>query len=155
MVLQGMCIIAAVMHMKNRELLSSLLKTTQTGQVELRSALDTVMGPGLRAALQSQLREYDALETEALSIALQRGWELKELDIGQRFLADRKTRFLVTARKTDSGIAEVMIRKNTDALIGGLRNIHRFQDRDPQVRILSQKILDCETAHIRSLQKYL
>ena len=43
--------------MKNsREILTSVLKTTQMGQIGIRSVLDTSMRPGLRKALESQLR---------------------------------------------------------------------------------------------------
>lgn len=141
--------------MKNHELLSALLKTTQTGQVEIRSILDTVMGPSLRNTLRSQLQEYDAMETEALTIALQRGWDLRELEPGIRFLTDRTTRWLVRVRNSDSRIAEVMIKKNTKAMISSLKSLHRAQGQDLQMGILSQKILDCETAHIHQLQSYL
>ena len=79
--------------MKNsKELLTSLLKTTQMGQVGIRSVLDTSMRPGLRKALESQLREYDSIETEAHSIASQRGWELRELDPAVRMMSDMMTR---------------------------------------------------------------
>lgn len=141
--------------MRNQEFLSSLLKTTQAGQVEIRSILDTAMGSELRTTLEAQLREYDSMETEALTIALQRGWELSDLDTGLRFLADRATRFRLNGRNTDSGIADIMIQKNTKAMIKGLKKLHQFQEDDAQIRILSQKILDCETANIRQLQQYL
>ena len=73
--------------MKNSmDMLSSVLKTTQMGQVGIRSVLDTSMRPGLRKALESQLREYDSIETEAHAIASQRGWELKELDPAVRMM---------------------------------------------------------------------
>ena len=43
--------------MKNsKELLSSLLKTTQMGQIGIRSVLDTSMEPGLRDALDPRLK---------------------------------------------------------------------------------------------------
>ena len=52
------CKLSMVIIMKNnKELLSSVLKTTQMGQVGIRSVLDTTMRPGLRKALESQLRE--------------------------------------------------------------------------------------------------
>ena len=51
-----------VMKMKNsKEMLSSLLKTTQMGQIGIRSVLDTNMRPGLRKALESQLARDGAL----------------------------------------------------------------------------------------------
>ena len=62
-----------VIEMKeSREVLSSLLKTTQMGQLGIRSVLETEMAPALRQAMESQLREYDAIETQAHSIAAQR-----------------------------------------------------------------------------------
>ena len=140
---------------ENQEFLSALLKTIQTGQVEIRSVLDTPLGSGLRSTLESQLREYDSIETEAFTIALQRGWELPELDPGRRFLKDRVTRLKLNGRGTDSRIADLLIQGNTKGMIQGWRNLHRFSGQDHQIRILSQKLLDCETAHIRQMQAFL
>ena len=50
--------------MKNsKEILSSVVKTAQMGQTGIRSVLDTSMRPSLRKALESQLREYESIET--------------------------------------------------------------------------------------------
>ena len=151
-----MCILLLVMNMKNsKEMLSSLLKTTQMGQVGIRSVLDTSMRPGLRKALESQLQEYDSIETEAHSIATQRGWEMEELDPAVRFMADMMTRVKLNGRNTDSKIAGMMIQGNTKGMIKGLKNIHQFAQADEQISILSQKLLDCETANIRQMQGFL
>ena len=139
----------------NKELLSSLLKTTQMGQVGIRSVLDTSMRPGLRKALQSQLQEYDSIETEAHSIATQRGWELKELDPAIRMMSDMMTRMKLGGRNSDSKIADMMIQGNTKGLIKGIKNLHQFDGEDEQIQILSQKLLDCENANIRQMQGYL
>lgn len=139
----------------SKEILSSVLKTTQMGQVGIRSVLDASMRPGLRKALESQLQEYDSIETEAHAIAFQRGWEVKELDPGVRFLSDMMTRMKLNRRNTDSKIADMMIQGNTKGMIKGLKNIHQFPDQDDQVSTLSQKLLDCETANIRQMQTFL
>ena len=153
---QEMCILMPVMNMKSsKEILSSLLKTTQMGQVGIRSVLDASMRPGLRKALESQLQEYDSIETEAHSIATQRGWEMEELDPAVRFMADMMTRVKLNGRNTDSKIAGMMIQGNTKGMIKGLKNIHQFAQADEQISILSQKLLDCETANIRQMQGFL
>ena len=139
----------------SKEILSSVLKTTQMGQVGIRSVLDASMRPGLRKALESQLQEYDSIETEAHAIAFQRGWEVKELDPGVRFFSDMMTRVKLNRRNTDSKIADRMIQGNTKGMIKGLKNIHQFPDQDDQVSTLSQKLLDCETANIRQMQTFL
>lgn len=139
----------------NKEILSSVLKTTQMGQVGIRSVLDTSMRPGLRKALESQLQEYDSIETEAHSLASQRGWELSELDPAVRFMTDMMTRMKLNGRNTDSKIADMMIQGNTRGMIKGLKNLHQFGGQDDQIHILSQKLLDCETANIRQMQGFL
>lgn len=152
----GLCILLTVMQMKNsKEILSSVLKTTQMGQVGIRSVLDTTMRPGLRQALESQLREYDAIETEAHSLATQRGWELRELDPAIRFMSDMAVRMRLGGRSNDSKIADMMIQGNTKGMIQSLKDLHRYGSSDEQVQILSQKLLDCETANIRQMQGFL
>ena len=138
-----------------KEILSSVLKTTQMGQIGIRSVLDTSMRPALRKALEAQLHEYDSIETEAHSIATQRGWELRELDPGIRMMTDMMTRMKLHGKNTDSKIAGMMIQGNTRGMIKGLKNIHQFADQDSQVKTVCQKLLDCETANIRQMQGYL
>ncbi len=151
----SVCILLSVIIMKNQELLSTLLITAQAGQIEIRRILNTVMESGMRVTLRSQLREYDAMETEALIIALQRGWELRSLSPAAGFLKDKITRLRTHACGSDSKIAEIMIRSNTNAMIRNHRQINRSSGQDSPVLILAQKMLDCETAHIRRLQQYL
>ena len=139
----------------NKEILTSLLKTAQMGQVGIRSVLDTGMEADLRQALESQLREYDTIETEVHALASQRGWELKELDPAVRFMADMMTRTRLNGKNTDSKIAGMMIQGNTRGLIKGLKNIHQYTGQDVPVRVLSQKLLDCETANILQMEQFL
>ena len=142
--------------MKNgKEILSSLLKTTQMGQLGIRSCLGASTRPELRKALESQLREYDAIEREAHAIASQRGWEVRELDPAVRFISDMAARMKLGGRGSDSKIADMMILGNTRGMIKSLKNIHRYDNQDQQVQILSQKLLDCETANIRQMESFL
>ena len=142
--------------MKNgKEILSSLLKTTQMGQLGIRSCLNSSMRPGLRKALEAQLREYDAIESEAHAIASQRGWEVEELDPALRFMTDAMTRMKLSRGNCDSRIADMMIQGNTRGMVKGLKDIHQFAQQDEQVCALSQKLLDTETANIRQMQGYL
>lgn len=149
-------ILPAVIKMKDsKDLLSSILKTTQMGQIGIRSVLDTTMRPTLRRALESQLQEYDSIETEAHCIASSRGWQVAELDPMVRKMADMMTRFQLTGGNTDSKIAGMMIQGNTRGMIKGLKNLHQFNKNDQLVKSLSQKLLDCENANIRQMQSFL
>lgn len=140
---------------ESKDILSSILKTTQMGQIGIRSVLDTTMRPTLRKALESQLQEYDTIESEAHSIASSRGWEVAELDPVVRKMADMTTRMKLTGGNSDSKIAGMMIQGNTRGMIKGLKNLHQFNKQDLQVRTLSQRLLDCENANIRQMQGFL
>ena len=156
MILTERVILPAVINMKeSKELLSSILKTTQMGQVGIRSVLNSNMRPTLRNALESQLREYDSIETEAHCIASSRGWQVPELDPMVRTMADMMTRMRLTGGNTDSKIAGMMIQGNTRGMIKGLKDLHQFSRQDHILRSLSQKLLDCETANIRQMQGFL
>ena len=142
--------------MKNsQQILSSVLKTAQMGQVGIRSVLDTRMRPGLRKALEQQLREYDQIETEAHALASQRGWELKDLDPALRMMSNMVTRMKMSAGGSESKIADMMIQGSTKGMIKGLRNMHQFPREDSRISALSQKLLDTENANIRQMQAFL
>lgn len=142
--------------MKNgKQILAAVLKTTQMGQVGIRSVLDTSMRPSLRKTLEAQLIEYNTIESEAHAIAAQRGWDLPDLDPALRLFTDMTTRIKLHRANSDSKIADMMIQGNTKGMIKGLKDIHQFPETDSQINILSQKLLDCETANIRQMQIYL
>lgn len=149
-------ILFPVMKMKNsKELLSSILKTTQMGQLGIRSALETEMKPELRQAMQSQLREYDAIEHQAHSLAKERDWVLPELNHSIRFMIDRMTRLRLSYGDVDSKIASMMIRGNTSGTIKGMRNLHQYQQQDEAIRTLSKKLLETEQSNVNQMKPFL
>ncbi len=139
----------------NKAMLSSVLKTCQMGQIGIRSVLDLCEKPELRAALESQLLEYDTIESEAHGIAARRGWDLPELDPAVHFMTDMMTRMKAKGKDCDSKTAEMMIMGNTKGMVKSLKNLHRLPMQDALVTSLAQKLLDCETANIRQMQGFL
>lgn len=139
----------------SKEILSSILKTTQMGQIGIRAVLDHAVRPELKNELRSQLREYDAIEQEAHSIASARGWDPEELDPAVKLMAKMYTRTNLTFGNVDSKIAAMMIQGNTRGMIKGLKNRHHAKEDDTRIMSLSQKLLDCETENIRQMQGYV
>ena len=75
----------------SQDILSSILKTTQMGQVGIRCVMKLPLRATLRTALKEQLEDYDAIEQEAQSIASSRGWILEELDPAVKGMAKMVT----------------------------------------------------------------
>ena len=140
----------------NKEILSSVLKTTQMGQVGIRAVMNYAVRPDLKNELKSQLREYDAIEQEAHAIASARGWEPKELDPTSKTMAKLYSRARFTAGCADSKIAAMMIQGNTRGMIKTIKNQHHStKNQDLRIFRLSQKLLDFEKANIQQMQGYL
>lgn len=139
----------------SQDILSSVLKTTQMGQVGIRSVLRAPMSDNLRRALHSQLREYDAIETEAHNIAKARGWELSELNSAVRFMSNAMSSAKLSFKCNDSKVAAMMVQGNTRGVIKGLKNEHRYNGSDQQVSQLSEKLLRCENENILQMEEYL
>lgn len=139
----------------NKDILASVLKTTQMGQVGIRAVTDYAVKADLKKALQDQLHEYDAIEREANSIASLRGWELKDLDPMAKMMSKTYARTNLAFGNADSKIAAMMIQGNTRGIIKGLKNLHHSANPDNNIVMLSQKLLDCEAANIKQMQGYL
>lgn len=139
----------------SKEILSSVLKTTQMGQIGIRIALEAEMKPELRQAMEAQLQEYDAIETQAHSIAAERNWVLPELNPSIRFMTDRMTKMKLSYGEVNSKIAEMMIRGNTSGVIKGLKNLHQMEQQDDSVSALSLKLLDTESANVDQMKQFL
>ena len=139
----------------SRDILSSILKTTQMGQVGIRCVLKLPLRATLRTALKDQLKEYDSIEQEAQAIASSRGWILDDLDPAIKNMARMTARMRLSFGDVDSKVAAMMIQGNTRGIIKGFKNLHQFYNSDERVSILSQKLLDCESANIKQMQGFL
>lgn len=139
----------------SKEVLSSILKTTQMGQIGIRSVQDAALRPEMKQALSDQLKEYDAIETQAHAVAEERGWRVEELDPGVRKMAEMMARARLQGRNKDSKIAAMMMKGNTRGIIKGLKNAHRYHGRDARITALSQKLIDCENENIKQMENFL
>lgn len=139
----------------SKDVLSSIIKTAQMGQIGIRSILNAPLRASLKDALRSQLQEYDAIEREALALAASRGWTLKQLDPAVKRMTNMMSKAKLTFGDTSSKAAAMMIQGNTKGVIKGYKNLNQFFASDERVRILSQKLLDSENANIQQMQGFL
>ena len=138
-----------------KDILSSILKTTQMGQIGIRSILNNELHTNLRKELNAQLREYDALEREAHNIALSKGWKLKELDPAIKSMTNIMTRTQLAFGNADSKAAKMMIQGNTRGIIKGYKNLNQYPGTDLRVTNLAQKLIDFEETNNHQLQGFL
>ncbi len=138
-----------------KDVLNSVIKTTQMGQLGIEAVLEYAKQPELRKALQSQKREYDAIEKEAIKIAEERQWEVKNLNPAVKGMARMSTQMRISGKDPDATIAALMIQGNTKGSIKTLKNLHRYPETTGQICAISQKLLDTETDNIVQMQGYV
>ena len=139
----------------SKDILSSILKTTQMGQIGIRSILNAPLRASLKDALRSQLREYDSIEREALALAASRGWNLKQLDPAVKHMTNMMSKAKLAFGDTSSKAAAMMIQGNMKGIIKGYKNLNQFAMPDERITVLARKLIDCEKENIQQMQGYL
>ena len=139
----------------SKDVLSSIIKTAQMGQIGIRSVLNTPVRASLQDALRSQLREYDKIEREALSFASSRGWELKQQSPSVKLMTNMMTTTRLRFGDSSSKAAAMMIQGSTKGIIKGYKNLNQYADGDERVTELAKKLLQCEQSNIQQLQGFL
>lgn len=139
----------------SKELLSSITKTAQMGQLGIKSVMEYAQNSKLKEALHSQLKEYDLIEQEALMIADQRGWDIQQLNPATKIMSQSYARANLIVGNTDSRIAAMMINGNTRGMIKSIKNQHHSCQNDQRINKLSDKLLSFENANIQQMQEYL
>ena len=141
--------------MNSRDVIHSILKSSQTEQVRLNCMLSNSMMPQLRMVLTAQLAQFHNFETQAHCLATQRGWDIPDLSVMKEYLTEHRTRRRLRFHKTDSHIAAMAILSNTQTLISHLQITPPADAHITGINILSQRYLDCIQSQIRQLQQFL
>ncbi len=139
----------------NKDLLGSVLKTTQMGQIGIRSVLNLQLNADLRSQLHSQLKEFDSIEREVYGLAHNRGWQLSELDPAIKGMTNMMTRTRLSFGNTSSKAAAMMIQGNTRGLIKGYKNLNKLTPSDQRILDVAHRLIDCEHTSIQQLQGFL
>lgn len=139
----------------SKDLLSSILKTTQMGQVGIRAVMKSDVSSDLRVCLEDQLAEYDKIEQHAHSLSRDHQWQLEELNPAVRKMADLMTRTQLSFGNVSSKTAAMMIQGNTRGMIKSLKNLHHYNHSDQQIESLAQKLVICEENNIKQMQRFV
>ena len=139
----------------NKDILSSIAKTAQMGQIGIRSVLNAPLSTNLKDTLRTHLRQYDAIEKEALALASSKGLQIKQLDPATKRMTNMMTKARLSFGNRDSKAAAMMIQGNTKGIIKGYKNLNQFPASDERIAALSKKLLECEKISIQQMQGFL
>lgn len=134
------------------EILTSIIRTTQTAQYDLSTAISFVSSTAIKSTLAEEIQIYDGIESDAQQLASQRGWEINP---DRQWVSGFTRHIQMRLRKTDPSIAEFLILYHTRSMITGLQIFHKYKSYDEHINRLFQKLLFCQSSHIRQMQPFL
>ena len=141
--------------MNSKEMLTSVLHTVQMGQAGIQCVQDQAVRIGLKKQLRQQLEQYDAIETTAKQLAKEHQWVLSDVPKSVVKMSDLMTKVRLLGGDRDSKIAGMLIQGNTRGIILGMKNLRKAQSADPQVRLLTEKLIQQERTSIDNTKPYL
>ena len=139
----------------SKDILGSVLKTAQMGQVGIRAVTPFATNKELKKALHDQLAEYNSIEASAKNIASINGWHLKQLNPMTKIMSEMYTKTNLSFGDVDSKIAAMMVQGNTRGIIKGLKNKHHCVNAQEQVLAISQRLMDTEESNIKQMQGFI
>lgn len=139
----------------NKDILGSVLKTAQMGQVGIRAVMPYATKVELKKALRDQLNEYNSIEAQVKSIAANYGWQLKNLNPMAKIMSQMYTQTNLSFGNVDSKIAAMMVQGNTRGIIKGLKNEHHALNPEKQIIAVSQRLRECEDENIKQMQGFI
>ena len=144
-----------IMNMNSKDLLNSIVKTSQMGQIGIRSVLNSSVQQDLRTELQAQLDGYDHMEREAIEIAASKGWKVDELNPMIKTMTNLMTKTRLRFGNTDSKAAAMMIRGNMKGIIKGNKNLNHCKCSDERISRLQAKLIRHEEQYTKQMQGFL
>ena len=139
----------------SEELLSSILKTAQMGQVGIRAIMHADLNDELKNALQNQLGEYDRIESRAKNLATTEKLNPKELNQMSKTMAKSTTKARLSYGNKSSKAAAMMIQGNTRGIVKSLKNLNHYNHSNPRIEALAKDLLNCEENNAQQMQRFV
>ena len=141
--------------LSENQLLNHIYQTAEMGQDGIRTVLKYADEPGLVAALNSQLKEYQKLQNSAGAMLHARGEPPKGIGPMARLSSEAMTAVKSLTDHSATNIAEMMIQGSTMGVSKSLRTIRDCELKDPEVKALADKLLRTEQDNIEEMKQFL
>lgn len=139
----------------NAEMLNFIYQNSQMGVVTIGQLLDICRDSDFKTHMQSQYDEYDRINKAAAEMLARNGYDEK----GIGALVKLRTYCMIDAQtltdKSGSHIAEMLTIGSAMGVIQALRNIRKYQNAEPAIVDLMQRLLKFEENNISELKQFL
>ena len=139
----------------NAELLNFIYQNSQMGVTTIDQLLDISKDTNFNQHLQSQYNEYEAIHQSAKILLNQNGYDEKGISALEKLRTYLMINMQTLTDKSASHIAEMMMIGSTMGVIQALRSIRKYQNSEPNIIELMQRLLKFEENNISELKQFI
>lgn len=140
---------------KNAELLNCIYQNSQMGVETIDQLMDITEDRKFKEFLQSQYNEYKTINENAKRMAHKFGYEEKGLGAFEKIRTGVMIDMQTMVDKSTSHISEMLMVGSNMGIINAVKNLKKYQDAEPEVRGLMEKLLQLEENNTQELKQYL
>ncbi|MGI6733385.1 MAG: hypothetical protein ACOX4J_04340 [Anaerovoracaceae bacterium] len=140
---------------ENAELLNYIYQNSQMGIETLDQLMNITEDAEFRQHLQSQYNEYKTINDNAKRMADKFGYEEKGLGAFEKMRTGLMIDMQTMMDKSTSHISEMLMIGSNMGIINAVKNLKKYQNAEPEIRGLMEKLLQLEENNIQELKQYL
>lgn len=139
----------------NTELLNFIYQNSQMGVHTISQLIDIVEDGEFKKYLESQFHEYEEIHKAAKEMLNKNGYYEKGIGVFNKLKTYLMINLETLTDKTSSNISEMLIIGSNMGVINAVKNIKKYQDAEPDIISLMERLLRFEENNIQELKQFL
>lgn len=139
----------------NAELLNFIYQNSEMGVNTIGQIIELVTETAFKNQLNSQLAEYEKINSEAKAVLNQHGFEEKGIKSFDKIKTYLMINIQTLTDKSASHIAEMLIIGSNMGMIDAIKNMKKYAGAEKDIIQLMQRLLQFEENNIKKLTEFL
>lgn len=139
----------------NAELLNFVYQNSQMGVDTIKQLINIVEDEEFKKHLESQFNEYNEILSTAQKALNENGYDEKGIGTLDKIKTYLMINMQTLTDKTPSHISEMLIIGSNMGVINAVKNLKKYQNAEPSIISLMERLLKFEENNIQQLKEFL
>ncbi len=139
----------------NTELLNFIYQNSQMGVDTINQLIDIIEDEELKKQLKSQFNEYKEIHNAAQNALNKNGCDEKGISTLDKIKTYIMINMQTLTDKTSSHISEMLIIGSNMGVINAVKNLKKYQNAEPDIVGIMERLLKFEENNIQQLKEFL
>lgn len=139
----------------NAELLNFIYQNSQMGVDTIKQLIEIVKDDDFKKHLEAQFNEYKEIHCAAKNALNDSGYDEKGISTLDKIKTYLMINIQTMADKTPSHISEMLIIGSNMGIINAVKNLKKYNNAEPDILSLMERLLRFEENNVQQLKKFL